>query len=339
VEANEAASPVVFGPVPLPAGESGGYKPAALAEALRGWATSEPVRVLADASGWDWPAETDTLALLERLADLSADWDFRRSRERNFIEGASAEVNGHEIPDALILAAARALGLVDAAAVTGRKFSHLVVLSGLVSACVNRTHWAAELIRGGLAADAVAVLGAHRTLGGAEPRQARDAGLGDLVDEAEVIVAATRQAFGLGAPLAARESRPSADPAHPAMFHAASAHHQWSCVEVVIAPSGEPDRRRANTADQLRYWADMAGVGGKHDVLILTTQIYVPYQHMETVRVLGLERGCGVYSCGVDMEFSLLPRATQFGGRDYLQEIRSALCAALALLRAARERQ
>jgi hypothetical protein len=339
VEANEATSGVAFAPVPLPAAESGRYEPAALDQALRGWATSEPVRALAGASGWGWPPEGDTLALLERLAGLSADWDFRKDRERNFIGDAPAEVNGREIPDGLVIAAARALGLVDAVAVNGQRFSHLVVLSGLVSACVNRTHRAAELIRGGLAADAVVVLGAHRALGGAEPQQARDAGLGDLADEAGVIVAATQRAFGLGAPLAARESQPAADPGRPVTFHAAWAHYRWPFVEVVIAPSSEPDGRRANTADQLRHWADMAGLGREHDVLILTTQIYVPYQHMETVRVLGLERGCGVRSCGVDPATSLLPRATSFGGRDYLQEIRSALLAAAALSRAARERR
>jgi hypothetical protein len=330
---NEGISQPTFEPVPLPAAEARGYQPAAVDQALRGWATSAPVRALADASGWDWPAERDTLALLERLADLSADWDFRQNRERNFIEGAPAEVNGLEIPDDLVIAAARALGLVDAVDVTGRRFSHLIVLSGLVNACVNRTHRAAELIRGGLAADAVVVLGAHRALGGAEPRQARDAGLGDLTDEAEAIVAATQQAFGLGAPTYMRESPPPADPGYPAAFHAASAHYQWPSVEVVIAPSGEPGRRRANTADQLRHWAGLAGAGSEHDVLILTTQIYVPYQHMETIRVIGLERGCGVCSCGVDPASSRLPRVTPFGGRDYLQEIRSALCAAPTLLR------
>jgi hypothetical protein len=295
------------------------------------------VRALASASGWDWPAEKDTLDLLERLADLSADWDFRKNRERNFIEATLAEVNGRKIPGDLVIAAARALGLVDAVAVTGRKFSNLLVLSGLVSACINRTHRAAELIRGGLAVDAVVVLGAHRALGGAEPQQAAEAGLGDLADEAEVIVAATQKAFGLGAPLAAWESQPAADPSHLTTFHAASAHYQWLSVEVIIAPSVEPDSRRANTADQLRHWADKAGVSSEHDVLILTTQIYVPYQHIETIRVLGLERGCGVYSCGVDAASSVLPRATPFGGRDYLQEIRSALRAAPVLLRAARE--
>ena len=339
VAINKATPPVPFDPVPLPAGESGARGPGAVDEALRGWATSEPVRALVGASGWAWPAETDTLSLLERLADLSADWDYRKSRERNFIEGAPAEVNGLVIPNELVIAAARALGLVDAVTITGRKFSHLVVLSGLVSACVNRTHRAAELVRGGLAADAVVVLGAHRALGGSEPRQAENAGLGNDTDEAEVIVAATQKIFGLGAPRASRESQPPADPADLPAFHAASAHYQWPSVQVVIAPSAEPESRRANTADQLRYWADLAGVGSEHGVLILTTQIYVPYQHMEAVRVLGLERGCSVYSCGVDAATSLLPRAAPFGGRDYLQEIRSALRAAPALLRAAQERQ
>jgi len=331
VESNTA-----FASVPLPAGEPGRYDPAALDAALRGWATSEPVRALAAASGWHWPAEPDTLALLGRLAELSADWDFRRDRERNLIEHATAEVNGREVPDSLVIAAARALGLVDAVTVTGRRFSHVVVLSGLVSACVNRTHRAAELLHGGLAADAVVVLGAHRELGGAEPQQSADAGLGDLTDEAEVLVAATRKAFGLGRPQTTEESQPPADPGQSAAFHAASARYQWPSVEVVIAPSGEPGRRRANTADQLRHWARLAGIGREHDLLIVTTQIYVPYQHLETLHTLGLQRGCGVYSCGVDAASALLPRATPFGGRDYLQEIRSALRAAAGLLRVAR---
>jgi hypothetical protein len=342
VETDKAGSWAMFAPVPLPAGSTGGsgrtggYDPAVLDPALRRWAASEPVRSLADASGWDWPDETDTLTLLDRLADLSAGWDFRRNRERNFIEGAPAEVNGREVPDRLVIGAARALGLVDAVTITGRTFSHLVVLSGLATACVNRTHRAAGLIRGGLAADAVVALGAHRALGGAEPSRAAAAGLGDLTDEAAVLVAATRKAFGLGPPPVAHESQPPADPANQTAFHAGWARYQWPSVEVVIAPSGNPAGRRANTADQLRYWAAAAGVGRDDDVLILTTQIYVPYQHLETVRVLGLERGCGVYSCGVDPASSPLPRIPPFGGRDYLQEIRSALLAARLLLRATR---
>jgi hypothetical protein len=105
-------------------------------------------------------------------------------------------------------------------------------------------------------------------------------------------------------------------------------------VEVVIAPSEMPQERRAKTGDQLRYWADLAGLGHEDDILIVTTQIYVPYQHLVATRVLGLERGCTVHSCGVDADSSFMPIA-DFGGRDYLQEIRAALRAALALVQRA----
>jgi len=52
------------------------------------------------------------------------------------------------------------------------------------------------------------------------------------------------------------------------------------------------------------------------------------------IRVPGLERGCGVYSCGVAAASSLLPPRA-FAGRDYLQEIRAAIHAAQQLLQAA----
>ena len=156
-------------------------------------------------------------------------------------------------------------------------------------------------------------------------------------------MAATRRAFGLDDPANSETSEPAGawprgelKPEQKQRLHAAWAIHRWPTVEVVIAPSGDPAERRANTADQLRYWADLAGIDSRHDVLLVTTQIYVPYQHMDALRVLGLERGCGVYSCGVDAASSLLP-AKAFGGREYLQEIRSALRAAATLLRAARD--
>jgi hypothetical protein len=335
VETSETTAGRRFEPVALPAGEGGAYDAVAIDRALRDWVTSPPLRALADASGWEWPAGADTLALLDRLAELSADWDFRKDKERNFIEGTPAEVNGRQIPDGLVIPAARALGLVDASPVAGRVFSHLVVLSGLTRACVNRTHFAAGLLSDGLRAGSVAVLGAHRKLGGAEPEQARELGFGELSDESDVIVAAARQAFGLGEPAITEESESALDPEVFEQFHAAWARYRWDSVEVLIVPSSDPTLRRADTADQLRYWAGLARVGGGDDVLVVTTQIYVPYQHMEAVRVLGLERGCGVYSCGVDAAGSLLP-ARAFGGRDYLQEIRSALRSAPGLLRAAR---
>jgi hypothetical protein len=325
---------IVFESVPLPSWPPCGVDPADLEGAVGRWATSPPIRVLAEASGWTWPKAADATELLDSLSVLSASWDFRKNKERNFIPGTPARVGDRTIPDDLVRAAADALGLVHASPLPDRGFSHLVVLGGLVGACMNRTHHAAVLRHRDLPAAKIAVLGAYRPLGGSEPERVRELGLGSMEDESQVVLAATRRAFGLGEPqFTDTPGVPAAGP------NATRARYGWpdDDIEVVIAPSSQPDERRANTADQLRHWADLAAIDSEHDVLLVTTQIYVPFQHMDALRVLGLQRGCGVYSCGVDAESSLLP-VREFGGRDYLQEIRSAIRAAAALLAAVRER-
>lgn len=320
-----------FIPVARATSERGGYIPEQLDQALWTWATSPPLRTLAAASSWDWPAgETTTSGLLQQLTRLSADWDFRKNRERRFIEPLPAVVNGKQLPNALVIDAARSLGLVESTPVTGREFSYLVVLSGQALACVSRTRYAAELLRNGLQPGAVIVLGAHRELDHEESEQAEEAGLGYLTDEAEVILAATRQAFSLGPPFSAEAPQPAPDPQQPAGFHAACARYRWPSVELVIAPSDTPAVRRAKTGDQLQYWAELAGPS-QHDVLIVTTQINVPYQHLVAARILGLGHGCAVYSCGADAGSPPLP-VRPLAGRDYLQEIRAALRAGLRLL-------
>lgn len=295
------------------------------------------MRALARASGWEWPAGRDTGELLDRLAALSDEWDFRGRGggvERNLIGADAAEVNGHLVAEELVLAAADALGLVRATPVPDVTFTTLLVLSGLVRACVNRTRHAAALVRDGLHADSVTVLGGHRELGGAEPEQAATLGFGEQLDEADVVLAATRQAFGLGGPRKSEESGPRPG-AWDDRLWSAWARYAWPGIQVLIAPSSDPGRR-VNTVDQLRFWASENGIGHGDRVLLLTTQIYVPYQQFGALQVLGIERGCGVYCCGVDAASSFLP-GTVFSGRSYLQEIRSALRAASQLLSAVRK--
>jgi hypothetical protein len=322
-----------FDRVPLPSLPPGELTAQLLDQPLRTWVTSSPVRALADASGWTWPADRDTAGLLAELVRQSADWDFRGRKERDFIGAEPARVNGRVIPDELVLSAADALGLVQAEPVPDGTYTHLVVLSGLVRACVNRTAHAAALLEHGLRAASTVVLGAHRELSEGEREQAGVLGLAAATDEAEAVLAAARRAFGLGEPSESQLSAPWSAGWDDAR-QGASAWFRWKDVEVVIAPSAEPAQRRANTDDQLRYWAAAAGIGPADRVLLLTTQIYVPFQQLVGLRILGLERGCAVACCGVDAATSVIPPAT-FGGRSYLQEVRSALRAAGELMAAA----
>jgi hypothetical protein len=333
---------VSFDPVRLHAPPPEGITADWLNSALLEWVGSPPLRALADASGWTWPEEDDLGALLTKLVSLSADWDYRAQRERNFIESDPAEVNGRVIPDDLVTAAARALGMVDATPAPPGRFTGVLVLSGLVSACVNRTRRSAELLRDGLDARSVVVLAGHRALAGKEPDQARELGYGELFDEADAAVAAARDAFGLAQPAHVEVSCPL-----PALWTdelwGASGRYHWPeaggrpPVEVLVVPSADPHHRRTTVPDQLRYWAAQAGLGARDRVLVVTTQIYAPFHQLEGLRMLGLEHGCAVTCCGVDTQTAFLPM-NGFNGRSYLQEIRSALRAASSLLAAARQR-
>jgi hypothetical protein len=291
------------------------------------------MRALAEASGWEWPDCADTGDLLNRLATFSDHWDFRNGGERHLVRQGIAEVNGRPVPDELIIATAEALGLVSARPVPDGGFTALVVTSGTVRACVNRTRHATTLLRGGVQADSVIVVGGHRQLVDKEPEQAVQLGFGEQFDEADVALASARQAFGLDEPPHVKESRARRDSWDDDLW-TAWAQYAWPGVQVLIAPSVDP-RKRVNTPGQLRYWASENGIGRQDRILLLTTQIYVPYLQFCGLQVLGVERGGSVYSCGVDAASSYLA-PTSFKGHNYLQEIRSALLAAVELLAAAR---
>jgi hypothetical protein len=273
------------------------------------------------------------------MVDLSQDWDFRGrngAAERHLMAVRPALINGRIVSEDLVTAAAAALGLAQATPIPNARFSHLVVLSGQVAACVNRIGHAARLLRAGLQIQSVTILTGHRQLAGDEPAQVRCLGHGDLCDEADAVLAVTRDAFDRGEPDTSLRSGPTTTTWDGAMW-GESGHDRWGKdLEVVIAPSAEPRSRRASTVDQLRYWAEVAGIDSNHRVLLVTTQIYVPFQQLAALRWLGLERGCGVYCCGVDGATATLPLRA-FNGREYLQEIRSALLAARELVAAAQQ--
>ena len=65
----------------------------------------------------------------------------------------------------LVPAAAQALGLVTAAPPARSSYDHVVVLGGLAPACLQRTAYAAHLVRAGLKTTTMAALGSFRTLG------------------------------------------------------------------------------------------------------------------------------------------------------------------------------
>ncbi|MGC5289522.1 hypothetical protein [Micromonospora sp. DT231] len=310
-------------PVPLPVGAPG--DPAA---GVARWVGADPMRALVARFGGTWP-DGDLAEVLRFLDEFSAThWDFRGGRERPEAREPDLDPETAE----LVLAAAAGLGLVRPVPPTRATYAHLVVLGGLAHACVRRVGYAAHLLRAGLRVTGeVAVLGSFRPLSDWEQRTLADAGLPADDTEVDVLDTAVRRLFGVAAP----SERAGVDAGHP--------HHSWSSrtyrpaglppVRVLAAPSSEPQRRRAHTADTQRFWAGHARVAQGDQILMVTAPIYVPFQHCDALRTLALPYGCGIDTVGVDPalgDLAVLPEQTLTPGR-YLQEIRSAIRSMRAL--------
>ncbi|MFJ6199404.1 hypothetical protein [Micromonospora sp. NPDC092111] len=311
----------------LPDGTAGATA-ARLTADVRAWVESPPLRRLVAHFGGDPPAG-NLAATLAGLDDFSArHWDFRAGRERPEAREPALD----PATTRLVLAAAAALGLVHPVPPARPDYAHLVVLGGLAPACLRRVAYAAHLLRTGPAVTGeVAVLGSFRPLAELEHRTLAEAGLPPCATEVDVLDAAVRRVFGVPGPA----DRDGHDADHP--------HHCWASrtyrpaglppVRVLAAPSGDPGRRRAHTADTQRFWAGHVRLGPGDPVLAVTAPIYVPFQHCDALRTLALPYGCGVDTVGVDPalpDLARLPEPTLTPGR-YLQEIRSTLRSMRAL--------
>ncbi|WP_285664207.1 hypothetical protein [Actinorhabdospora filicis] len=284
------------------------------AEALA-WATSAPLRRLAAAFGGMVPRGpvTEVLAWLDGFS--AAHWDFRGGGERSHAVRRSFD----PATSALITSSADALGLVRPAPPRLDSYTHVLVLGGLFAACLDRTAHAAALLASGTSSPSVTAVGGFRPLMPAELAEASSVDAGDCVFEVEAMTVGARRAFGAGEPSTVDAGGdPSADP-HRAWR--VETHHlpDTTVLRVVAAPSSAPAKRRANTPDTCRFWADqVAKLGAGDRVLVVTSAIYVPFQHCDAVAAFTLPYGAVVDTVGS------APRTPPDADR-LLQEIRSAI--------------
>ncbi|GAA0732965.1 hypothetical protein [Dactylosporangium roseum] len=291
-------------PVPLPSCPPG-VDPSVLVGEIHAWATSEPLRALVAAFGGRIP-EDDTAAVLAWLDAFSAaHWDFRAGRERD-------EVPTPMLADgvgALVAASAAALRLTDTTAPPHRSYEHLLILGGLGRACLQRTEHAARLVRSGeVTAGEVTALASFRPLTDTERALPGLAGLGHEIDAVE---AGVRAAFGFAGPPGGSVSV-----------------RTFPGVRVLAAPSGDPRRRRANTADTYEFWAGLVHLRPGDRILVVTSPVYVPFQHCDAIRLVGLPYRCGVDTVGFAPTRASVPQPPEAARPDrYLQEVRSTILA------------
>jgi hypothetical protein len=307
-----------FEPVPLPSWDASEPDPREHALGrIDAWAGSDAMRSLVKAFG----ADCDRLVgsqLLDWLEDFASEkWDFRRGKERNLARTSDLDPRQAD----LIFEAATALGLRAVRPPSSSRYDSVLVLGGLIRACIVRPRFVRSLIDAGLRTDQVVALGGFRPLGGDEPTLASDLGF-EADDEFWAMAQGMTRSFGIS-------SQPL-DETDPSLY----GNYRWRVItwfvsprlHVIAAPSGAPEDRRANTADTYKFWVERMDVPAKSSVLVVTHQIYVPHQGTEAARVLGAQHGLTVETVGIDDASNDLGSATQtFSPSNYLQEVRSAI--------------
>ncbi|GIF60508.1 hypothetical protein [Asanoa iriomotensis] len=254
--------------------------------------------------------------VLDEAERFSAEaWDFRRGAERS----GATEVTFPSHVEVLVREAATALGLAGRTRPAATAYDHVLILGGGVRTSLARAHHLADLLRGGVETPAVTGLGSFRPLP-SETRDASEFGLPECETEADAVEQALRRALGLSdGPL----EHVGEKAGEPWRVRAYPAHRPT--VSVLAAPPSRPGAR-ANTGDTLVGWTDLvatAPAAGAR-LLLVTTDLFVPFQHTDAVRLLGLGYGCGVETVGLALAGpqSWLRAPTTSA---ILQEVRSAI--------------
>jgi hypothetical protein len=285
------------------------------------WARSPDLARVVAAFGGETSGQRDLGAWLAYLEDFSQRWDYRAGQERNLV---AARDFTPELT-ATVFTAATALGMRGTTEPARCHYQHVVILGGLVRACVARPRHAAHLLESGtITANHIIALGGFRPLRGDEETLVAELLDTSVTDEYHAMRAGVEAAFGLGAPVSTRGELSDVVGASWGVSDYVTA--AGVAAHVVAAPSSEPGVRRANTPDTYAWLArDSTWLRRGDAVLLVTTDIYAPYQRADAIRMLAVPHGIEVDVVGIEPG-GVDPRLAQpFAVHNYLQELRSTI--------------
>jgi len=235
--------------------------------------------------------------------------------------------------EARVVDLADQLGLVSNAPPRRRDIDFLLILGGARLSNLLRPQYAAELIQASAVAPKHIVL-----LGGSRPvmeteRDATDSYAPRANTEFDLLTQGAATAFNFDT--SARDEEVHTDEE--------SSNANWQVwrfgpestgldipISAIEAPSSEPLTRRATSADSYEFFAEHLHLPTGTACLLVTSQIYVPYQHLEGVRSLAVPFELELETVGFPPHWQADLQGMQ-GPVNYLQETRSTILAARRL--------
>lgn len=310
---------------------------------LASFVASPALAELVELYGGEPPASESLSTQLRWLVEFSGVWDFRgRARAAAVDQGKTQDVAGAarwEIahtglsPDAdrRVVELARELGLVESCLPYYREVEWLLILGGARLSNLLRPQYAAQLLEQNLHTSCIVLLGGSRHVMDTE-RDATNSYAPGAVTEFDLLTMAAATTFGFDRE--ARREKAGGAPNTNASWRIWEFPAEATDVKVPVvaieAPSVDPANRRATTADSYAFFARQLQLVEAAVCLLVTSQIYVPYQHLEAVRSLALPFKLELETVGFPQTWQAALQGMQ-GPVNFLQEIRSTILAALRL--------
>lgn len=291
------------------------------------------------------PSQLDILRrtlAVERMA--AADFNFRAGAGQQYRERLQASAADFS-PEfrAQVLELTKQLGLVIGQEPRSRRYDKTLVLGGGYRSPVLRARYAARLRSRGFQLGEVSFLGSPRFLIEDPPeRPVTDGYAPGASDEFDLMVAAAQAEFGL---IPARMTFlcgcSSAEATCPSWLarHAEGAEqtpaaytHQRraelvddmgrTAASVLSASTGRPPYR-PDTSDTFSLWARCANPQVGQRVLVVTSQVFVPFQSFDGMRRLYLPHGVDLDVVGYGDDWEDRPRSAEYLLQETLSAVRS----------------
>jgi hypothetical protein len=302
-----------------------------LKERIQAWLETPSLSALAAEFGGKPPTTRDVYDLSKWFLDFCDCWDFRGRQNQAFDtkvgEGARWLLISSDLSEpqkSSALSAAKDLGLTDNAIPEKDAYDYIWVLGGAKLSCLLRSRLALQVVKSASKPPKkIALLASMRPIGDAE-REATNTYAPNAKTEFDLFVAAAKKEIGVEDAFTEDRYEDKDNPNNSWVVRKYRAGNVNADIVVIAAPSSEPQKRRANSADTYEFFFNHFHAPEGSDILLTTSQIYVPFQHLEAVRTIAVPHKINLDTIGFPVEWGGSLQGMNEPS-NYLQEIRSTI--------------
>jgi hypothetical protein len=306
---------------------------------IEAWVRSSALSQLIDSFNSKVPTGLDLETLVTWLLNFSEQWDFRKLQQeavtKDIGEGARWLLNhSHLTPQQvkMIKKTARILGLIGVGKPMKQSYDYVLVLGGARLSCLLRPRLAASLVKERhIQPKLIVFLASSRPVADSE-REATNTYAPNAITEFDLMNAGIENAFQIDRVFTEQRDDNPININKSWIIRRYAITTEFPPMVSISAPSSEPEKRRANSADTYEFFLSRFTVPPGSTLLLVTSQIYVPYQQLEAIRTIALPKKLIVETVGFPPVWGGKLQGMA-GPTNYLQEIRSTIQSAHRFLK------